>query len=255
MIRRRHSENASNVQTKLQEHVAVAIINSVTSKVLIADDNPNILSFIQPAMEREGYQVITASNGEEALYCWETEHPALIVLDIEMPEPNGLAVCRKIREAEDPVPIIFLTVRESVSDLEFGFSLGASDYMSKPFDMRELLARVKARLPPDIQEFDGYLRLDSPRHRVMVKKEGEWSVVDLTPREFDLFNFLVINAGRPIGRTAILEAVFEIPGDAEIETKTLEKHIWSLRQKIEPDPKQPRYLINVRGVGYKFEAS
>ena len=233
----------------------MAIINAVASKILIADDNPNILSFIQPALEREGYEVITASDGEEALYRWETEHPALIVLDIEMPEPNGLAVCRKIRDADDPVPIIFLTVRESISDLEFGFSLGASDYMSKPFDMRELLSRVKARLPPAIQEFDGYLRMDSPRHRVMVKREDEWSLVDLTPREFDLLNFLVTNAGRPIGRTAILEAVFDIPGDADIETKTLEKHVWSIRQKIEPDPKEPRYLINVRGVGYKFEIS
>jgi DNA-binding response OmpR family regulator len=233
----------------------MAIISFMAPKVLIADDNPNILSFVQPAMEREGYEVITAGDGEEALYRWETEHPALIVLDIEMPEPNGLAVCRKIREADDPVPIIFLTVRESVSDLELGFSLGASDYMSKPFDVRELLARVKARLPPAIQEFDDYLRVDGPRHRVMVKREDEWSVVDLTPREFDLLDFLVINIGRPIGRTAILEAVFEIPGDSEIETKTLEKHVWSIRQKIEPDPKQPRYLINVRGVGYKFEGS
>ena len=81
-----------------------------------------------------------------------------------------------------------------------------------------------------------------------------WQTVDLTPREFDLLNYLVINAGRPLGRTTILEAVFEVPAEEDIQTKTLEKHIWSLRQKIEPDPKEPRYLINVRGVGYKFEA-
>jgi two-component system alkaline phosphatase synthesis response regulator PhoP len=223
-------------------------------KLLIADDNPNIISFVQPALEREGYTVVTAVDGAEALYKWETEHPALLILDIEMPDPNGLAVCRKIREADDPVPIIFLTVRDSVSDLELGFSLGASDYIPKPFDIRELLARVKARLPRPLQEFGDYLRVDSTRRVVAVKGASGWTPVDLTPREFDLLSYLVNNAGRPIGRTALLEAVFDIPGDSDIETKTLEKHIWALRQKIEPDPREPRFLINVRGVGYKFDA-
>jgi DNA-binding response OmpR family regulator len=225
----------------------------VLHKILLADDNPNILSFIQPALEREGYAVVTANDGSEALYLWETEHPALLVLDIEMPDPNGLAVCRKIRDAGDRVPIIFLTVRDSVSDLEFGFSLGASDYMSKPFDIRELLARVKARLPQAVHELDGYLRVDAARRAVAIKTGDKWAAVDLTPREFELLNYLVTNAGRPIGRTTLLEVVFDIPGDSDIETKTLEKHVWALRQKIEPNPKDPRYIVNVRGVGYKFE--
>ena len=224
-------------------------------KILLADDNPKIISFVEPALQREGYEVITASDGEQALYLWESKHPNLIVLDIEMPEPSGLAVCRHIRQAGDDIPIIFLTVRDSVSDLELGFTLGASDYVSKPFDIRELLARIKARLPPSIQEFDGYLRLDTPRRKVTVNRGGQWENVDLTPREFDLLNHLVTNAGRPIGRSALLEAVFEVPVDHDIQTKTLEKHIWSLRQKIEPHAKEPRYLINVRGVGYKFESS
>lgn len=222
-------------------------------KLLIADDNPNILSFVQPALEREGYTVVTATDGAEALYRWETEHPALIILDIEMPDPNGLAVCRKIRETDDRVPILFLTVRDSVSDLELGFNLGASDYISKPFDIRELLARVKARLPRPLQEFGHYLRVDAARRVVAINGEQGWTPVELTPREFDLLTYLVNNAGRPIGRVALLEAVFEIPGDSDIETKTLEKHIWALRQKIEPNPKEPRFIVNVRGVGYKFE--
>lgn len=225
----------------------------MTLKILIADDNPNIISFVQPALEREGYTVVAAADGAEALYKWESEHPALIILDIEMPDPNGLAVCRKIRDAGDPLPILFLTVRDSVSDLEVGFSLGASDYIAKPFDVRELLARVKARLPKPLQEFGGYLRIDSVRRVVAVQAATGWRVVDLTPREFDLLNYLVTNAGRPIGRTALLEAVFDIPGDSDIETKTLEKHVWSLRQKLEPDPKEPHFIVNVRGVGYKFE--
>jgi len=227
----------------------------MSHRILLADDNAKIISFVEPALQREGYDVLTASDGEEALYLWETKHPDLLVLDIEMPEPNGLSVCRRIRSAGDDVPIIFLTVRDSLSDLELGFTLGASDYVSKPFEMGELLARMKARLPPAIQEFDGYLRLDIPRRKVTIQRGGQWSNVDLTPREFDLLNHLVTNAGRPIGRNALLEAVFEIPDDRDIQTKTLEKHIWSLRQKIEPDPKEPRYLVNVRGVGYKFEPS
>ncbi len=223
-------------------------------KILIADDNPNILSFVQPALEREGYAVVTAVDGADALYQWESQHPALVVLDIEMPEPNGLAVCRKIRESGDTVPIIFLTVRDSVSDLEVGFSLGASDYMGKPFDVRELLARIKARLPRPQQEFAGYLRVDTARRAVAVNGPAGWTAVELAPREYDLLAYLVNNAGRPIGRTALLEAVFDIPGDSDIETKTLEKHVWALRQKLEPNPREPRYIVNVRGVGYKFEA-
>jgi DNA-binding response OmpR family regulator len=231
----------------------MAIIHCEMQKILIVDDNPNILSFIQPTLERDGYEVIIAADGSEALYKWETEHPSLIILDIEMPEPNGLTVCRRIRDQGDMVPIILLTVRDSISDLEIGFSFGASDYISKPFDIRELIARVKARLPPALQEFNGYIRIDGPRRKVAIRRTENWEWVDLTPKEFDLLYYLVTNAGRPIGRTSILEAVFEIPGDIDIETKTLEKHIWSLRQKLEPDPREPRYLINIRGVGYKFD--
>jgi DNA-binding response OmpR family regulator len=227
--------------------------SDMAHKLLIADDNPNIISFVQPALEREGYLVTAVADGAEALYHWEIGHPDLIILDIEMPDPNGLAVCRKIRDSGDPVPILFLTVRDSVSDLELGFSLGASDYISKPFDIRELLARVKARLPRPLQEFDDYLRVDTLRRVVAVRGPAGWSPVDLTPREFDLLAYLVNNAGRPIGRTALLEAVFDIPGDSDIETKTLEKHVWALRQKLEPNPREPRFIINVRGVGYKFE--
>lgn len=125
--------------------------------------------------------------------------------------------------------------------------------MSKPFDMRELLARVKARLPPEIRELGDYLRIDAPRRLVLIQADDSWEPVELTPKEFDLLLYLVNNAGRPIGRSSLLEAVFDVPEGRGIETKTLEKHIWALRQKIEPDPKNPEYLINVRGVGYKFD--
>jgi DNA-binding response OmpR family regulator len=219
-------------------------------KILLVDDNPNIISFVQPALERQGYAVTTASDGLEALYLAETAHPDLIVLDIEMPAPDGLQVCRQLRQRGDDTPIIFLTVRDSVTDLEMGFQFGANDYVTKPFDVRELLARIKARLPPRSLEIDGYLRLDSDRRKVWVRR-GDWQEVELTPKEFELLRYLVYNAGRATGKTTLLEQVFEYPDD--VQTKTVEKHIWSLRQKLEPDPKAPRYILNVRGVGYKFE--
>ncbi len=220
-------------------------------KILLVDDNPNIISFVQPALERQGYAVTTACDGLDALYQAETVHPDLIVLDIEMPAPDGLQVCRQLRQRDDDTPVIFLTVRDSVTDLEMGFQFGANDYVTKPFDMRELLARIKARLPPRSLEIDGYLRLDTNRRKVWVHREGDWQEVVLTPKEFELLRYLVYNAGRATGKTTLLEQVFEYPDD--VETKTVEKHVWSLRQKLEPDPKAPRYILNVRGVGYKFE--
>jgi DNA-binding response OmpR family regulator len=224
---------------------------AMETTILLVDDNPNVISFVQPALEQEGYRVITASDGLEALYQAETLAPALIVLDIEMPELNGLEVCRRLRERGDETPIIFLTVRDSITDLELGFEFGADDYVTKPFDVRELLARIRARLPPRSLEIDGYLRIDAARRKVWVQREGEWQEVRLTPREFDLLQHLVYNAGRPIGKTTLLERVFDYQED--VETKTVEKHIWSLRQKLEPDPGKPCYILNVRGVGYKFE--
>jgi two-component system alkaline phosphatase synthesis response regulator PhoP len=221
------------------------------TKILLVDDNPNVISFIQPALERTGYHVTTAGDGADALYQAEMVNPDLIVLDIEMPEINGLEVCRKLRDRGDETPVIFLTVRDAVTDLELGFEFGANDYITKPFDIRELMARIKARLPPRSQEIDDYLRIDVTRRKVWIHKDDDWQEVELAPKEFDLLQHLIYNAGRAIGKSTLLEQVFDYPDD--VETKTVEKHIWALRQKLEPDPKDPRYLLNVRGVGYRFE--
>ncbi|MBN1888493.1 MAG: response regulator transcription factor [Thermoflexales bacterium] len=221
------------------------------TRILLVDDNPNVLSFVRPALEREGYQVVTAGDGAEALYQAEEFDPGLIVLDIELPEPNGLEVCRQLRRRGDQTPIIFLTVRDSVTDLEVGFEFGANDYITKPFDVRELLARVKARLPPSSLEIDKVLRIDASRRKVWVRRDDAWQEASLTPKEFDLLQYLVYNAGRPIGKATLLEQVFDFPDD--VETKTVEKHIWALRQKLEANPAEPCYILNVRGIGYKFE--
>ena len=222
------------------------------TRILLVDDNLNVLSFVKPALEHADYQVTTAQDGLEALYQVETLKPDLIVLDIEMPPPNGLEVCRQLRERGDETPVIFLTVRDSIADLESGFERGANDYIAKPFDIRELLARIKARLAPQSLEIDGYLRIDSARRKVWIQRSGDWQEISLTPKEFDLLRYLVYNDGRAIGKTTLLDQVFDSPDD--LETKTVEKHIWALRQKLEPDPREPRYIVNVRGVGYKFEA-
>lgn len=225
--------------------------NHMEAKVLVVDDNPNLISFVQPTLEREGYLVATAHNGMEALHQVDIFAPDLIVLDIEMPSPNGLDVCHQLREQGNETPIIFLTVRNAIVDLEIGFTFGANDYMTKPFDVRELLARIKARLPPRSLEIDNYLRIDVRHRQTWLCDQGNWQEVHLTPKEFDLLQCLVYNAGRAIGKTTLLEQIFDY---AEIvETKTVEKHIWALRQKLEPDPQAPHYILNVRGVGYKFE--
>ncbi|MBN2002777.1 MAG: response regulator transcription factor [Anaerolineae bacterium] len=220
-------------------------------KILVVDDNPNVISFVQPVLEREGYQVITAKDGDEALYQVETFAPNLIVLDIEMPVLNGLEVCQRLRERGDETPVIFLTVRDAAVDLEIGFDFGANDYVSKPFDTRELLARIKARLPPANLEIDNYIRIDMRRRQVWVRHQDAWQEVHLTPKEFDLLQYLIYNAGRAIGKTTLLEQIFDYAD--VVETKTIEKHVWALRQKLEPDPQEPRYILNVRGIGYKFE--
>jgi len=219
--------------------------------ILLVDDNPNVLSFVKPALERAGYRVTTAQDGLEALYQAEVLKPDLLILDIEIPPPDGLEVCHQLRERGDKTPIIFLTVRDSVTDLEVGFERGADDYITKPFDIRELLARIKARLPSQSFEVSGYLRMDVGRRKVWTLQSGDWQEVNLTPKEFDLLRCLVYSAGRAIGKTTLLEQVFDSPED--LVTKTVEKHIWALRQKLEPDPHEPRYIVNVRGVGYRFE--
>ncbi len=220
--------------------------------ILLVDDNPNVLSFIHQVLEREGYIVATAQDGLEALFQAETIAPDLIILDIQMPAPNGLDVCRLLRKRGDETPVIFVTVRDSIVDLEMGFALGADDYITKPFEVRELLTRVKARLPRRSLEIDAYMRVDMGQRKVWIRRGIKWQEASLTPKEFDLLKYLISNAGRPIGKNTLLEQVFDYLED--IETKTVEKHVWSLRRKLEPDPKAPRYILNVRGVGYKFES-
>lgn len=231
------------------------------SKILIVEDDRTLLDVLKYNLDREGYQVITAADGVQALEIARAEKPALIILDIMLPQLDGFEVCRILRQ-EMTMPILMLTARTEEIDRVVGLELGADDYLPKPFSLRELLARIRALLrrvemarqetlaqqqaiPQAIRIAD--VEIDFARHQVRRRS----IVLDLSPREFDLLAFLIRNRGQVFTRDHLLEKVwgYDYAGD----TRTVDVHIRWLRQKIEDDPSHPRYLLAVRGVGYKFE--
>jgi len=229
----------------------------VAAKVLIVEDDPNLLDTIEYNLKNEGYRVATARDGARALDVARREKPDLIILDLMLPELSGLEVCRILRR-EMPVPILMLTAKTGEVDKVVGLEVGADDYMTKPFSMRELLARLGALLrraemsrPVHGDETEplkiGDLEIDTARHRVTWKG----SSLTLTAREYDLLVFLARNKGFVFTRDQLLEKVwgYDYAGD----TRTVDVHVRWLRQKIETDPSQPRRLITVRGAGYKLE--
>ena len=230
-------------------------------RILIVEDDQTLLDVLQYNMANEGYKVLTALDGAVALELAEREKPDLIILDIMLPGLDGFEVCRILRRKEMTMPILMLTARVEEVDKVVGLELGADDYMTKPFSVRELLARVRAMLrrvemmqreastgaEPASPIVIGDLEIDISRHRV---SRGGYAV-GLSPKEFELLSFLARNRGQVFTRDALLDRVwgYEYGGD----TRTVDVHVRWLRQKIEPDPGNPRYVLTVRGVGYKFE--
>lgn len=226
-----------------------------TDKILIVEDDLNLLEAIKYNLQKEGYQVISATDGAEALDAARLEKPSLIILDIMLPKISGFEVCRILRK-ETSTPIIMLTAKADETDKVVGFELGADDYMTKPFSLRELLARIRAILRrtkglekrPEGQLLRvGNIEIDVARH--LVTKDNE--IVRLTPKEFDLLAFLAQNKGLVFSRDQLLEKVwgYDFAGD----TRTVDVHISWLRQKLETDPDNPRHIVTIRGVGYKLE--
>ena len=228
-------------------------------KVLVVEDDSTLLGVIKYNLVKEGYTAITASDGVQAIEVAKKEHPDLIILDIMLPKLDGLEVCRILRR-ESNIPIIMLTARSEEIDKVVGLEIGADDYMTKPFSVKELMARVKALLrraemtsrhsgtgdqSPVIRE--GELEINVERHAVFLRG----APIELTPKEFDLLVFMMKNKNRVMSRDYLLEKVwgYDFAGD----TRTVDVHIRWLRQKIEKDPADPQRLITVRGVGYKFE--
>ena len=230
----------------------------MNEKILVVEDDPNLLETLKYNLEKEGYVVLTAVDGEVALQSARRDKPDLIILDLMLPKLSGLEVCRAVRK-EMATAIIMLTARAEETDKIVGLEIGADDYMTKPFSLRELTARVRALLrrlkmvETPTAEGDTLLtvadiEIDISRH--LVSKKGK--VLELTPKEFDLLVFLVKNKSLVFSRDQLLERVwgYEYAGD----TRTVDVHVSWLRRKIEADPAHPRHLLTVRGVGYKFEA-
>ncbi|MCH8051569.1 MAG: response regulator transcription factor [Chloroflexi bacterium] len=222
--------------------------------ILVVDDEPTLVATLKYNLERESFRVLEAADGEAALEAARTGRPDLIVLDLMLPGLSGLEVCRILRK-ETRVPIIMLTAKDAEVDKIVGLETGADDYVTKPFGMPELMARVRALLrraepgaddAPDVVE-SGDLRVDLARREV--QRGG--SPLRLKPKELDLLGFFMRRRGRAFSREELLQQVwgYEFADD----TRTVDVHVRWLRQKIELDPAQPSRLITVRGVGYRFE--
>lgn len=225
------------------------------TKILVVDDEPNLLHSVGYNLRREGYDFLPATDGLAALALAEREHPDAIILDIMLPGIDGFEVCRRLRQSSQ-VPILMLTAKDSEIDRVVGLEIGADDYLTKPFSMRELLARVRALLRRSQMQSQaeaardviriGELEIDRPRRRVLLRD----TPVELRPKEFDLLAHLAAHAGQVFSRDQLLSSVwgYDFAGD----TRTVDVHIRSLRQKLSDSVAQPRWLETVRGVGYRF---
>jgi len=223
--------------------------------VLIVDDEKNIVDILSFNLKKEGFEIMAAYDGESALAQYSKKRPDLVLLDVMLPRLDGFGVCRRIREKDKKTPIIMLTAREEEMDKVFGLDLGADDYITKPFSVRELQARVKANIrrtdaqdeeQPEEKQ-DGFV-IDKERFDVFINGRG----AELTQREFELICFLAASPGKVFSREELLHDVwlYDYFGDL----RAVDVAVSRLREKIEEDPGQPRYVITKRGVGYYFEA-
>ncbi len=246
-------------------------------KILLVDDNPRVRSFVRPALEDAGLACIEAEDGWTALQKIEDEVPDTIVLDIMLGdnEMSGLDVCKEIRKKGIRTPVVFLTIKDRRDDsryLERASQLGADDYVTKREELRqieqrmgvapteflgqksdtgELVARIKARLclaEPE-QEFDNYIKIDPAARQALINRDGHWQEVHLTGTEFKILHTLVKARGRPVGKTQLMGAA-DVDGEG-----SLQNHIWRLRNKIEPVPDSPAYILTYHSVGYRFRES
>ena len=220
--------------------------------VLIIEDDPTMLIGLKDNFEFKGYKVVTAADGEKGLKAALNARPDLIILDIMLPRINGYEICRLIREQKLDTPIIMLTAKGEESDIVLGLNLGADDYVTRPFSIKELLARAAAflrrakREVQDAYEFGGF-RLDIPARRLTHKGKE----VELSPKEFSLLEFFVKKPGRALTRDEILNAVWGY--DCVVTSRSIDRFVTTLRNKIEQDPARPVFIHTIRQIGYRFE--
>lgn len=221
------------------------------AKILVVDDEKDILDLVRYHLEREGYRVVGCGDGKSALDLVKREHPDLVVLDLLMPEVDGLEVCRLLRR-DSAIPIIMLTAKTEEADKVTGLELGADDYVTKPFSPRELVARVKAILRRGTPSLDekiltfGDLNMDFARYQVKVKGK----TISLTAKEMELLKTLVKAKGRVLSRDFLLERVWDYDRAAEIESRTVDVHIRRLREKLGHEAHR---IVTVKGAGYRFD--
>ena len=226
----------------------------MAATVMLVEDERKLRDLVRSYLERAGFTVLSTGSGAEAIMMASSAAPDLIVLDLGLPDVPGETVASELR-ALAPTPIVMLTAKSAEEDRIRGLELGADDYVTKPFSHRELVARMRAvlrrgqdaELMPDVIEAAG-VRMDVERHEVSVNGDR----IKLALKEFELLEILLRNAGRVMTRGQLIDRIWG--ADYVGDTKTLDVHVKRLRTKIEPDPADPRYLITVRGLGYKFEA-
>jgi two-component system response regulator RegX3 len=229
-------------------------IRALMTRVLVVEDEESFSDALSYMLRREGYEVAVAGSGVDALAMFDRNGADLVLLDLMLPGLSGTEVCRALRQ-RSRVPIIIVTARDSEVDKVVGLELGADDYVTKPFSSRELVARIRAVLRRGVDADDlvgsiveaGPVRMDVERHTVSV----DGRAVSLPLKEFDLLELLLRNAGRVLTRGQLIDRVWG--ADYVGDTKTLDVHVKRLRGKIEPDPANPKYLVTVRGLGYKFD--
>lgn len=223
--------------------------------VLVVDDEESYRQALLAGLEQEGFSVEVAADAHEALRTFQRVRPDLVLVDIMLPDLSGIELCRQLR-ALAPVPVIMVTAKDSEIDVVLGLELGASDYVAKPFRLRELIARIRAVLrrgqPPAASGEEilsiGPVRLDTARREVTVRGEP----VELSRKEFDLLALLMSQAGKVVTRERCIDRLW---WDQDLaDTRTLDTHMKRLRRKVEIDPANPRHLVTVRGVGFRFEA-
>jgi len=223
-------------------------------KILIIEDDPGILLSLKDEFESEGYTVSTAEDGEKGLEIAKQQKPDLIILDIMLPVLDGYEVCKRLRMEGDTTPIIMLTVKDKEIDRVLGLELGADDYVTKPFSLRELMARVKAVLrrteerAKDLTSYSfGQVELDFKKYEA--KKKGK--KLELTPLEFQMMKLFIQKKEQVLSRDYFLDKIWG-EDNTYVSFRTVDSHIANIRKKIEDDPSNPKHIISIRGVGYKF---
>ncbi len=229
------------------------------TRILIVEDERAVARGLEYALSKEGFSVLWAMDGRRALELAHKEDPRLILLDIRLPDISGFDVCRQLRMDGMRQPILMLTARDDELDKVLGLELGADDYIVKPYNLRELIARIRAQLrraygelaEPAAGEVLKFSEIEIDLTQFQVTKRGE--MINLTPIEFRLLRFLASHPNRPFERSALIEAIWGYEDDINND-RTVDVHIRHLREKLEDDPAQPGWVVTVRGLGYKFQA-